>query len=240
MKENYHKWYSQSIGEDFEMLVFGESGIPLILFPPAESRYYDYKDFGVIESLRNYIDEQIIKVYCPDSYAMKSWQKFDIAPEERVKRNSAFEKTIFQDILGFANYETEENAYILSGFGFGGYYALNLSLKYPTIAKGVITIGGEYDIKKFITGYFDEEAYFNSPLDYLFGLTEKKIVSRLGKTKFILGTGSLDDSFGQNKYISQLLFEKEVNHKFDVYPFSLNTFEDCKLILSNNLHYLAK
>lgn len=240
MTENYHKWYSQPIGEDFEMLVFGEEGIPLILFPPAKSRYYDYKDFGVIESLANYIDERKIKVYCPDSYTPKCWQNYSIEPQQRVKQYLAFEQTVLQDILGFANFETEENQYLFAGFGFGAYYALHLMLKYPSLAKGVLTIGGEFDVKQFIQGHFDEGAYLNSPLDYLFGLNETSYLKVYRNTKIILGTGTLDDSFEQNKYISKLLYEKKVNHLLDVYPYKLNTFDDCKLLLNNNLHYIIE
>lgn len=237
MIENFHKWYSQWIGEDFKMLVFGETGIPLILFPQAGTNYYDYKDFGVIESLRQFIEEGKIKVYCPDSYDKKSWQYFEIQPEKRVERYLKFEQTILHDIIGFANYETEQEKLIFAGFGFGGYYALNLTLKYPEMAKGVISISGYFDIKKFVHGHFNNDVYFNSPLDYLFGLSDEKYIKNYKKQKLILCTGSLDDSFEENKYLSKLFFEKNINHLLDVYPYKLNTFEDCKQLLNNNLYH---
>ncbi len=238
--ENFHKWYSQWIGEDFQMLVFGDKGLPLILFPQANTRYYDYKDFGVIESLTNYIDEGKIKVYCPDSYDAKSWMNHSILPEERVEKYLQFEQTILQDIIGFANYETEEDKLIFAGFGFGGYHALNITLKYPNIARGLLTIGGSYDVKNYVNGFFADELYFNSPLDYLFGLTDKKFIAEYKKIKIILSSGSLDESFEQNRYISKLLFERNVNHLFDVYPFKINTYDDCKLVLNNNLNYFLE
>lgn len=237
MKESYHKWYSQWISEDFEMLVFGDAGIPLVLFPKSKSRYYDYKDFGVIESIRNYVEDGLIKVYCPDSYAFKSWLNFTIEPSERVERYLNFEQAILHDIVGFANYETEEPKIIFGGFGLGGYFALNIMLKYPDISKGVLSISGEFEVKNFIQDHFDEKAYFNSPLDYFFGLTDEKYLKRYKENTIILSSGTPDNSFEQNKYISKLLFEKNVNHLFDVYPFKLNTFDDCKLVLNNNLHY---
>ena len=240
MIENFHKWYSQWIGEEFRMLVFGETGIPLILFPQAGTNYYDYKDFGVIDSLNNYIEEGKIKVYCPDSYDTKSWMNSNIEPAERVEKYQQFEQTILKDIIGFANYETEEDKLIFAGFGFGGYHALNITLKYPSIAKGLLTIGGSYDVKNYVNGYFDDQLYFNSPLDYLFGLTDKKFIAEYKKIGMIISSGSLDDSFEQNRYISKLLFEKNINHLFDVYQFKINTYDDCKLVLNNNLHYLLE
>lgn len=219
------------------MLVFGDAGIPLILFPQTGTNYFDYKDFGVIESLRQFIEEQTIKVYCPDPYTLKSWQNYELEPQERVERYLKYEQTILHDIVGFANYETEEEKILFAGFGFGGYHALNLILKYPDLSRGVISIGGDFDVKRFVEGHFDDLVYFNSPLDYLFGLDDEKYIERYKKLKIILSTGSLDESFEQNRYISKLLFEKNVNHLFDVYPYKLNTFEDCKHVLNNNLPY---
>jgi esterase/lipase superfamily enzyme len=240
LTENFHKWYSQWIGEDFKMLVFGEKGIPLILFPQKFTNYYDYKDFGVVESLGNLIDDGIIKVYCPDSYDSKIWFDFKLTPEERIEKYQKFEQVILHDIVGFANYETEEDKLIFGGFGFGAYYALNTVLKYPDLAKGLITIGGEFDIKQNIHGHFDEQAYYNSPLDYLFGLSDSRYMNQYKKINIILACGASDDSFEQNKYISKLLFEKNVNHLFDVYPFKINTYDDCKLTLNNNINYLIQ
>jgi esterase/lipase superfamily enzyme len=239
MKENYHKWYSQWIGDDIEMLVFGEQGIPLLLFPQINTRYYDFKDFGVIEGLSEFIEDGILKVYCPDSIDPKLWFNNSLSPDKKVEKYEQFEQAIIHDIIGFANYETEEEKLIFSGFGFGAYYALNFVLKYPEWALGVLTIGGDFEVKNKLDGYFDEKSYYNSPLDYLFGLTDPKYINQYKKLKIVLSSGSLDDSFGQNKFISQLFFEKGVNHLFDVYPYKLNTFDDCKQVLNNNLqHFL--
>jgi len=237
MTENFHKWYSQWIGETFRMLVFGESGIPIILFPQAGTHYYDYKDFGVIESLKEFVEDGKIVIYCPDSYDLKSWMNFEVDPEERVKAYLKFEQTIINDVVGFAKFETQLDKAIFGGFGFGGYQALNLTLKYPELAHGLITIGGDYEVKKFVDGFFDDDVYYNSPLDYLHGLTDTEYIENYKKIKYVLCSGSKDESFGQNRYISKLLYEKNVNHLFDVYPYKLDSYEACKQVLNNNLHH---
>ncbi len=40
MNEEYKKWYSHNLNHDFEMLVFGHDGYPLIIFPTSMGRYY--------------------------------------------------------------------------------------------------------------------------------------------------------------------------------------------------------
>ena len=55
MREQYHKWYSNRIGREFEMLTFGYAGIPLLLFPTSKGTYYQCKDFGLVDTLEIFI-----------------------------------------------------------------------------------------------------------------------------------------------------------------------------------------
>ena len=52
MNERYIRWWTPYLSRDFEMLVFGNGGgLPLILFPTSFGRYYQNKDFGLIDSV---------------------------------------------------------------------------------------------------------------------------------------------------------------------------------------------
>ena len=67
MKEQYRKWYSQTLNRDIEMLVYGHVGYPVTIFPTTMGRYYESKDFGLIESARWFLDQGLIQLYCIDS-----------------------------------------------------------------------------------------------------------------------------------------------------------------------------
>ena len=62
MKESYYKWYSPNLSKDIEMLVYGHQGYPVVLFPSSMGRYYESKDFGLIESARWFVDVLAIRV----------------------------------------------------------------------------------------------------------------------------------------------------------------------------------
>ena len=105
MKEFYHKWYAQHLGRDFEMLVFGAEGLPIVLFPTALGRYYETKDFGLIDSVKDFINNGKIRIYCPDTIDDESWLNFNIDPAERVQQQIIYENLILKDVIGFAKYE---------------------------------------------------------------------------------------------------------------------------------------
>lgn len=216
MKEFYYKWYSQYLSRDFEMLVFGETGMPIILFPTSHGRYYENKDKGLIQSVEKYIDEGSVKIFCPDGIDGESWENYDIEPRDRVQKHLAYERLIINDVIGFAKHDTKYQKVFVSGCSFGGYHSANIAFKYPDRVSGLISMSGTFDIKPFIWGYYDDDCYFNCPIDYLPGLTDPWYIERIKKMKIILGTGTNDMCLDENINISNILHQKNIPHVLDV------------------------
>ena len=216
MKEEYHKWRAQYLDRDFELLVFGHAGLPVILFPPAKSRFYEAKDNGIITAASGLIDAGRIKIYCPDTADSDSWFDFDIHPGERARRYIGYENVVLYDILNFARHETEFDKVCLAGCGFGAYHAANFAFKHPDLVCSVITMGGTFNIKPYIYGYYDDNCYFNNPPDYLPGLNDPWYLDKFREMNIILGTGELDVNLRENKNISCILNNKNIPHLLDI------------------------
>ena len=216
MKEYYHKWYSQYLSREFEMLVFGYAGFPLILFPTLHGRYFENKDHGLINSVKEFLDEGKVTIFCPDGIDGESWENFSIHPADRVKTHMAYESLILNDVIGFAKYQTGAKSVALGGCSFGGYHSVNLAFRYPNLVNAIISMGGSFDIKQFIYGFYDDNCYFNSPFDYLPNLYDSWYIEKMKSMKIILGTGDNDFVLDENQHLSSILTAKEINHKLDV------------------------
>ena len=232
MKEFYHKWYSQYLSRDFEMNVYGEKGLPVILFPTFNGRFFEHKDNGVISSVSNYIDAGKIKVYCHDNFNYSSWHNYEIEPADRAKNHIAYERMIINDILGFAKYETGFDKFIIAGFEFGAYHALNFTLRHPEKASNLLCVSGFYDIKQFIFGYYDDNCYFNNPTDYLPNLEDEWYLNQLQQIKIEIGVSSNDSLFDENKNISNLLSKKKIVNTFSVERKAKDKNESWKIIFN--------
>jgi len=218
MQEQYHKWYSNDLDREFEMLVFGHYGYPVVLFPTFNSHYWEAKDFGLIHAASNLINSGQIKIYCPDSVDGLSWNNSAITPAEKVKTHISYENTIINDVIGYVKHETSLERVGLAGCNFGAYHALNLAFKHPDQVEKLVCIGGSFDIKPFIDNYYDNNCYFNNPPDYLPNLNDDWYLDQFKTMKIILGTGESDQYSDQNKNISEILRSKSVNHWLDVRP----------------------
>ncbi|MCL5029957.1 MAG: esterase [Bacteroidetes bacterium] len=225
MKEEYHKWHSQYFEHEFEMLVYGQDGFPVIIFPTLNGTFYELKDNGIIESVSNLLDAGKIKIYCPQTIDYLIWNNFSIAPVDRAKSYVGYENVVLFDIIDFAKHETGGEKVALSGFGFGAYHALNTSFKHPDKVNHLICIDGLFDIKQFLENYYDDNCYFNNPPDYLPGLKDDWYLNRIKSINIFLAAGESDENLEQNKKISGLLNLKDVNHLLDIRPGTIHDWQ---------------
>ncbi len=235
MQETFHNWYTQYLSRNFDMLVLGEKGEPFILFPNAGGRYFELKDNGFIYSLSGKVNNGEIKLYCPDTIDNDSWQNYDIDPGDRVKKHLDYEKLILNDVIGFAKYETEKEKVGLIGIGLGGYHAFNLAMKYPSKFHTCVTLSGIFNVKRFIYGYYDENCYFNNPIDYLPGLKDEWYLSHLRKMKISIFSYEYDDTVQENIEIFSLLHEKNIKHDFHVDKGVKGDWESWNKIIANSI-----
>ncbi|MFH1194706.1 MAG: alpha/beta hydrolase-fold protein [bacterium] len=216
MKEYFHHWYSQYLGKEIEMLVFGHEGYPVILFPTEQGKYYDAKDFGIIQSAEELIYNGKIKIYCPESFDSFCWYNYHISPPERVQNYLKVEEMVLKDVLEFAKFDSGYDKVALAGLSFGAYTAMNIAFKYPEKIGYLICVGGMLDIHRFILGHYDDECYYNNPSDYLPGLNDEKLLSAIKAIGIAIGIGNNDDFLFENLRISRILLEKNINHWLDV------------------------
>lgn len=216
MKEEYFKWFTNYLDREFEMLVFGDSGYPIILFPTSKGRYYENKDFKLIESAAHLIDAGKIKIYCPDGVDADSWYNYSINPEDRVKTHIGYENVILNDIIEYIKHDKSDVKICAAGCSFGAYHAANLAFRHPDLINSLICMGGTYDIKQFIYGYYDDNCYFNNPPDYLPNLNDLWYLDKIRKMSIVLGTGDQDMCLDENIRIANILNSKEIAHWLDI------------------------
>jgi esterase/lipase superfamily enzyme len=212
LKEEYHKWHSPTLGKEIEMLVFGHAGYPVILFPTTMGRYYECRDFQLIESAKWFLDEGLIQIYCPDSVNELSWYNKGIHPADRVKNHIWYDKFIMNELVNTICREKSMHKVAVAGPSFGGYQAANFAFRHPDRVSHMFSMSGSFDIKSFCDGYYDDNIYFNNPVDYLSNDNNPE----LWNMKIILGVGEWDICLEANQKLSQILNDKNISHWYDL------------------------
>jgi esterase/lipase superfamily enzyme len=212
MQEEYRKWHSENLSRDVEMLVIGEKGYPVILFPTSMGHYNQNKDFGLTDSAGWFIDNGFVKIYCIDGIDELSWYNKNIHPAERARNHEWYDKMLLHELVPVCQRETGVERIITAGCSFGGYHATNFGFRHPEVVKYIINMGAAYDIKAQVDGYYDDEVYFNNPPDFLPGSQNPYFNDMF----VFLGTGTEDSCLAANQRMDQILNEKGIHHWLDI------------------------
>lgn len=211
MKEDYKKWYSPTLGKEFEMVVYGHYGTPVIVFPTTMGRFFESRDFKLIESARHLIEAGKVKIYCVDSVDKLSWYNKRVHPAERVRNHIWYDKFIADEVINGIRHAYGIHKVVVAGASFGGYHAANFAFRHPDMVSHLISMSGSFDIRSFLDGHYDDNVYFNNPVDYL----KANNNSELWNLKITLGFGEWDICKDANLVLSRILDEKGMNHWLD-------------------------
>jgi len=213
MNERHIRWWTPHLSREFEMLVFGDGhGIPLVLFPTSFGRFYQNKDFHVIDACAPHIESGKVTIYCPDAIDLDSFYNKAIHPADRIRTHMAFENVIIHDVFDHARRECSAHRVAVCGASLGAYHAANIAFRHPDLVSHLISLSGAFDISDFFGGYYDDNVYFNSPYDYLPNMPD---TWRFNHMSIILGTGEWDNTRHESLRISGILNSKGINHWLD-------------------------
>jgi esterase/lipase superfamily enzyme len=210
--EHYHKWYSPRLSRDIEVLAFGTRGYPVILFPTSLGHYYENKDFKLIDSVNWFLDEGLVKIYCVDGIDELSWYNKNIHPADRAKNHNCYDLMLYHELVPLAQQETGVGRVATAGCSFGGYHATNFAFKHPDVVKYVFNMGAAFDIRDQVDGYYDDNVYYNNPMDFLPNAQSDFFHDML----VVLGTGTRDMCWNANERMAEILRNKGIPHWLDV------------------------
>ena len=93
MRRDYHKWFSPRLGREMEMLVYGHAGLPAIVFPTSQGRFYEFEDRGMVDAIRWKIENGEVQLFCVDSVDSESWYNRSVPARWRIARQVQYATT---------------------------------------------------------------------------------------------------------------------------------------------------
>ncbi|MGH2566442.1 MAG: alpha/beta hydrolase-fold protein, partial [Ginsengibacter sp.] len=131
-----------------------------------------------------------------------------------------FNRYVFDEVIPFIkNNTSHETPIIISGASFGALHSMNLFLKRPDLINGVIAMSGVYDLHEYTKGFNDDQVYFNSPMNYLPGLTDAWYLDHIRSSHHIhilSGSGAYEDPGAAGRF-AKVLYDKGINYELDIW-----------------------
>ena len=219
LQREIHKWYSNNLNKEMDIAVYGHYGYALLMFPTAANDFLEYEKFQLIDSISGFINDGKLKAYCVNSINGESWLNYKMYPQDKAVRHLQYNHYIVYEVIPFIIDDCKGKIPIITcGASLGAYHAANMFFRNPELFSGFIAMSGSYDLKAYAHKYFDDNIYFNSPVDYLPNLNDKKILKKMYNKNIIIASGrGENEDASTSEQLSEILQSKNIQHWLDLW-----------------------
>lgn len=216
MQRLYRRIQSPILGREMETVILGHQGAPVLVFPTSKGRPWQWEDFGMVDAVRDYLENGWVQFFCLDSVDAEALYDHEAEPEERIARHDQFDHYLVEEYLPFLRRFNDTDYLIATGASFGAYHAVNFTLRHPELVNRVIAMGGDYCIRKYLDDYDGLDAYYHCPVDYLPNLKDPYYLERYRRLDIILASSDWDFCLGPTLRLSDCLRKLGVDHFVDI------------------------
>lgn len=224
MNREHHRWYSERLHRDMELLVFGHAGARLLVFPTRDGRFWEYESLGLIERLRAKIDAGHLQVWCIDGIAQETFYCAWNHPAGRIHRYDAYERYVLEEVMPLMSRWNPHPCTIAHGLSLGAHHAADIAFRHPHLFQKLAAFSGRYDLTAsvehfgdLLAGHYDDAVYFHMPSHYLPGLACPWRLERLRAMDIVLVVGAEDPFIANNRHLSAVLASKGIGHRLEIW-----------------------
>ena len=217
MRRDYHKWFSPRLGREMEMVVHGHAGLPAVVFPTSQGRFYEFEDRGMVDAIRYKIDNGEVQLFCVDSVDSESWYNRSVPPRWRIARQIQYDDYIIHEVVPLVKQLNWSPKMAAIGCSFGGYHAVTMALRHPDVFTAFLSMSGAFDMDSFLGGYYDQDVYFNQPTHFIPEMSDSWFLDRYRQNTYVLATGVHDQCWNQNERLAGIMRAKGIPVSLDVW-----------------------
>jgi len=218
MHTEYHRWFSHRVGREMGLVVYGHWGAPLLTFPTSGGDEWEMGNQGMIGALGEFIEGGRVKVFSVNHNVSESFYNRGAHPYHRSWMQRMYDDYVHEEVVPFVRSHCRSDSIGISTMGasLGAYYAANALFKHPDMFKRCFALSGVYDMKRFVNGMFDDNFYFNNPVDYLSNLSDPWYYQQFRSCDIhiVTGNGPWENS-APSYQLADILRSKGIAHSLD-------------------------
>lgn len=202
-----------------ELLVFGHTGTPVLVFPTRMGRFYEYERGGMVEALHRHIENGWLQLFCVDSLDCESLYCRCRQPKDRILRHQEYERYILEEVLPFIRWRNRRDFLMVHGCSLGAFHAVNIAFRHPSRFNKVIAFSGRYDLceasdgfNDLFGGHYDLDVYYNTPSHFVPNIEDPMLLDQLRALEVVLVIGDADPFFRNNVAFCETLSRKAIRH----------------------------
>ncbi len=202
------------------LAIYGHFGVPVVVFPTANQDFEEYERQGMLDTLGEFIEQGMVKLFCISSINGDSWMNRHISPAERASRQALYDRHLMDEIVPLIQRDCMSTDLPMAAIGssFGAYHAANTLIKHPREFRWCIGMSGIYDMSAYFDGHYDQNCFENSPCDFVVRMPDGKHLEALRRCSIniVCGQGPWE-RVEWSRQLPQALARRGIDHNFDLW-----------------------
>ncbi len=186
------KWFSPRLRQEMQVVRWGVTGQPVLLFPTAGGDAEECERFLMLKVLDPLLAAGRIKVYACDSVGGSALISSKVSAPAKAAVQNQFLQFIRHEMVPaiYADCGGKPLPIWAAGASIGAYNSVAAVTSFPDVFTRAIAMSGTYDLKRFLDGFHNEDVHAISPLLNLRYLDPNgEHLALLRKTFVLLPTG---------------------------------------------------
>jgi len=145
MERVLHSWYSPNLCKEMPIVIYGDYGPGLLMFPSAAADYLEYERFHLIESIKHHVEAGKVKGFSINSINSESWLNDNMSGREKAVRHQQYNKYIVEEVVPYIKEQmggSDDAEIWTTGVSFGALHGMNTLLRNPEIFTGTLPKSG--------------------------------------------------------------------------------------------------
>ena len=217
--------YSPSLNRDMNMMIYGSSGVPFLVFPTQDGMCRQWEEFGLVDHLGDFIGEGRIQLFVVDTVDRESWSDKFGNPDWRAERQEQYFHYIADQVVPMIRGRSGQLP-MVTGLSMGADHTAICFLRRPDLFAGMLALSGVYDADYFFDGFMNPTLYENSPERFLPNMPADHPYIELYNQKkiiFCVGQGAWEDDGVRTLRFLQSVFEQKGIHAWcDFWGYDVN------------------
>ena len=213
-------WWSPALGQDVQLVRWGRTGTPLLLFPTAGGDAEECERFLMLRALDRFVQEGRIRVYSVDSLSGRVWIDDQSSGAARAATQIRFDQFVYREVVPAIRTDVKSHdvGIVTAGQSIGAFNALASLCRHPDAFSTAICMSGTYDLTGWMNGEHTLDFHYASPLHFLPYLDEGEQLAALRTRFVVLAVGEGRAERPQNTWrVANVLGSKGIPNRVDAW-----------------------
>ena len=166
-------FFSDCLQRDMTVLIHGHAGVPFIFFPCQDSMHGNFEEFGMVETISDYLESGKICVFSVDTVDRESWSDKPGDPDKRIEIQEQYFRYVTTELIPwmYEVFHIKAKPFAM-GFSLGATHAAIDYFRRPDLFGGMLALAGVLDAYPSFGYSTNPLVYENSPISFLSNLPD--------------------------------------------------------------------